>query len=123
MTETTTTEMHSSPSTQGTSAGRPYYDDVDNTTILMVGICSAIITVIIVAISQGLAYRWERSYKSDRLQIRTHQAIDDAIKAQKGILDSAEGEGRVTIDDAIRQVLKEYGQTGKPAGPVDAHQH
>ncbi len=106
----TTADSHHSDTATGAASHRPFYDDVDNTTILMVGICSAIITVIIVAVAQGLAYRWEHSMFGDRLQSSTYEAINQAIEAQKSNIEIADGEGRMTISEAMAKVVQEYGR-------------
>lgn len=98
--------------TETTVPGRPVYDDINVTTIFMVGICSTIITVLIVAFVQGLCYHWESGVYNARLHDRASRAIRENIEAQRASLATAEEEGRIGIDEAMRRVVERYGRPG-----------
>lgn len=94
---------------------RPNYDDVNTGTIILVGIISAIVTFLIIGFVQGLAYRWQAHFEQQRIEV-VNQKIKAEVEAQKAILTSVtnpDGQaipGRLSIEDAKRQVLEKFKQ-------------
>ncbi|MEZ6096073.1 MAG: hypothetical protein R3C03_17925 [Pirellulaceae bacterium] len=97
---------------------RPSYDDVNTSAIVMMGIISAIITVVIVAFVQGLSYHWQRlSAESMAEKYNTNWAVTEQIAEQRENLNNA----KTPIAEAMKNVVSEFGgtsshgETEKPA--------
>ncbi len=96
---------------EGHASGRqrPVYDDINVSVLVLVGIISTIVTFLIIAFVQGLAYHMENSYlratASDNYSLVTSA---DVIKKQKNLLDGSEGGAAVPINQAMDLVVREY---------------
>ncbi len=87
---------------------RPSYDDVNSGAIFMVGIISAIITVLIIAFVQGLAYHWTRSFTTAQNAKYNLSLVRPQIERQ---LKELEGSDKtISIEAAMKKVLETYGK-------------
>lgn len=84
--------------------GLPSYDDINTPVIVMVGVISALLTLLSVMFFQGLYYHWEDKFTNTGAVVKTETA--ERIEAQKEIL---KGGGKVkSIDDAMEAVVSKY---------------
>ena len=91
--------------TEGTAAG-PSYDDINTPVIIMVGFISAVVTVLIIALVQGMAYNWQASYlkKLETTEIPAAKQVAD----QKKVL---EGNDKIlSITEAKKKVIEQFGK-------------
>lgn len=89
---------------------KPSYDDVNIPVLFMVVIISALITALIVAFVQGLAYRWENYYIREQVYGRGNRAVTEIIEGQKNNLANVEGKpGQVAIEEAKNRVIRAFG--------------
>lgn len=100
----TDTELNS-PET-GQVEGVPSYDDINTPVILMVGFISAVVTFLIIALVQGMAYHWEKSYLRKQEVVAWPSAKQ--IAEQQEILQG--GDGILPIEDAMAKVIEQYGK-------------
>jgi hypothetical protein len=97
---------------------RPQYDDINTGTIVLVGLISAIVTFLIIGFVQGLAYRWQAHFEQQRIEA-VNQKVRAEVEAQRSILatvTSKDGEaipGRITIEEAKKQVLEKFKQSSE----------
>lgn len=90
--------------------GKPSYDDVNVPVLFMVVVISALITALIVAFVQGLAYRWENYYLREQVYGKGNRAVTEIIDGQKAnLLNSDNLPGRISIDQAKEKVLSSFG--------------
>ena len=92
--------------TEGITAG-PSYDDINTPVIIMVGFISAVVTVLIIALVQGMAYNWEASYlkKKDTNNIPAVKQIADQKKVLEG-----DGKKILSIAEAKNKVIQQFGK-------------
>ena len=99
-------ESHDAPAT--VTADKPSYDDINTPVIVLVGVISALVTYITIALVQGMCYHWQNS----KIQSRSTEVVEMPavlyINEQKKAL--AGGDGVVSIDDAMKKVIDEYGK-------------
>jgi hypothetical protein len=82
----------------------PSYDDINTPVIVMVGVISALLTLLSVMFFQGLYYHWEDRISNKAGVVKTETA--ERIEAQKKLL---EGGGKVkSIDEAMKIVVSKY---------------
>jgi hypothetical protein len=91
---------------------RPSYDDINVGVVVLIGFISMVATVVTFAFVEGLTYHWQ-----DKLQMETSYEIVDTpskneIDRQKASLNYNAENGAISIDTAIQQIAKEYGQEG-----------
>jgi len=97
---------------------RPQYDDINTGTIVLVGLISAIVTFLIIGFVQGLAYRWQAHFEQQRIEA-VNQKVRAEVEAQRSILATVtnkDGEtipGRITIEEAKKQVLEKFKQSSE----------
>jgi hypothetical protein len=87
---------------------RPSYDDINTPVIFMVGIISAIVTIVIIAFVQGLCYHWQSSFTAAQDQLYGSSIVKPIIDAQKKDLEG--GESRVPITEAMNRIVQKYGK-------------
>lgn len=105
MTDTT----HHSAAVDSEVTDRPSYDDINTTAIFMVGIISAIVTILSVAVVQGMAYHWERAETQVNNARYSGQLVKPIIEAQ---LKDLEGglPGTKSIQEGMQEVIARYGK-------------
>jgi hypothetical protein len=79
----------------------PSYDDINTPVVVMVGVISAILTLLAVMFVQGLFYHWEGTLSSRPV---IHSVLNDPKESQKEVLTS----GPVSIDQAIEKVVSNF---------------
>ncbi len=88
------------------TSSRPSYDDVNSMAIFMTVIISSIVTVVIVAAVQGMAYQFQNSFTAAQNkaypQLQSVQKID---AQKKSLLDAP-----TPIEAAMENVIKQYGR-------------
>ena len=94
-------------------ADRPRYDDINVPVVVMVGIVSAIVTYWIVVLVQGITYQMTSNYVLQRSYDVPYVKSVDAVERQKANL-AANVPGRISIDDAMRETLKQYSKGPTP---------
>ena len=88
---------------------KPEYDDINVTVVVMVGIISTIVTFLIVAAVQGMAYRMENTFlRAANTEFRTDVAAE-TVAAQKALLDGGEGGAKLPINQAMDLVVSKFG--------------
>lgn len=87
------------------ATGKPSYDDVNTSAIFLVGIISAIVTILIISVVQGLCYHWQSSVSAE--QNKKYNLVKPIIDGQKKILEG--GEGVLPITEAMDRVVAKYG--------------
>lgn len=115
--------------TSHSERARPVYDDINIPILVMVGLVSAIVTFLIIAAVQGLAYRMEDSFqRASNIDVRGAKARSDMIDGQKSLLVGGELGAKVPIDQAMDRVVERYSAgrattaSEPPAGSVsDGH--
>lgn len=92
---------------------RPVYDDVNVPVLIMIGIVSAIVTFLIVAGVQGLAYRMESRFEqfNNRNYTAGAKAIRDIIESQRSLLQGGESGAKIPIGTAMEQTVARYSAT------------
>ena len=105
---TTATAEHREPHNAPAAPEKPSYDDINTPVIILVGIVSALVTFLTIALVQGMCYQWQNSKILERSTDVVDMPAKIYIDEQKKIL--AGGEGVVSIDDAMKTVIKEYGK-------------
>jgi uncharacterized membrane protein len=97
---------------------RPQYDDINTGTIILVGLISAIVTFLIIGFVQGLAYRWQAHFEQQRIEA-VNQRVKAEVEAQRSILanvptkDGQSIPGRISIEEAKKQVLEKFKQSSE----------
>jgi hypothetical protein len=112
MTTTTHTDNADHPAT-----GKPSYDDVNTSAIFLVGIISAIVTILIISVVQGLCYHWQSSVTAEQNKKYSSILVKPIIDGQKKILEG--GDGVLPITEAMNRVVTKYGK-GQPNNSPDA---
>lgn len=79
----------------------PSYDDINTPVVVMVGVISAILTLLAVMFVQGLFYHWEGTLTSRPV---IQSVLSDPKESQKEALTS----GPVSIDQAIEKVVTNF---------------
>jgi hypothetical protein len=96
----------------GTAQGgraKPSYDDINVPILVMVGLVSTIVTFLIIATVQGLAYRMGDSFqKASNIDVRGAKAVRDLIDSQKALLAGGELGAKVPIDQAMDRVVERF---------------
>ncbi len=95
-------------------ADRPRYDDINVPVVVMVGIVSAILTYWIVVLVQGVTYQMTSNYVRQRSYDVPYVKSVDALERQKTNL-TANVPGRVSIDEAMQETLKQFSKSSAPA--------
>jgi hypothetical protein len=84
----------------------PSYDDLNTPAILLVGVISALVTLLTIMFVQGLCYHWQNSYLTKQSVLADEMPVVERIKAQKEQLVKAE----VPIEDAMQKIVATYGK-------------
>ncbi len=101
----------------GGGRSKPSYDDVNVPVLFLVVVISALITALIVAFVQGLAYRWENYYTREQVYGRGNRALTEIIDGQKANLTNADSlPGRISIEQAKEKVLSTFGPSKPTSG-------
>jgi hypothetical protein len=65
------------------------YDDLDTKTIAFSAVISSVILLILILGGRALAYSWEFYVKDERLNNAVYHSSNEAISAQKGLLNKS----------------------------------
>lgn len=84
----------------------PSYDDLNTPVIVLVGIISALATLLIIMFVQGLYYHWQNSFMQDLMVDRNQMPAMKQVNAQLDELANAE----VPIESAMKKVVATYGK-------------
>lgn len=84
---------------------RPSYDDINTPVVVMVGVISALLTLLSMMFFQGLYYHWDEKFGR---QSGAANVQSDPIAAQKIILEGSDGVK--SIDESIKSVISKYGK-------------
>jgi hypothetical protein len=96
--------QHSQDSSGHSAEELPSYDDINTPVIVMVGLISALLTLLSVMFFQGLYYHWEERLSNSGVVVKTETA--ERIEEQKKAL---AGGGKVkSIEDGIEVVVNKY---------------
>ena len=86
---------------------KPSYDDVNTPVIVLVGLISAVVTLLTIFFVQGLCYHWQNSFyerRADEYEKKLEKG--EIMDTQKAQLDSAP----ISIEDAMNKVVEQYGK-------------
>ena len=88
----------------------PSYDDINTPVIVVVGVISAVITLLIILFVQGLAYNWQNRYLNnpDWVTKAAEMPANQQIAAQKAVLEG--GNGIKSIEESMQKVVQDYGK-------------
>ncbi len=100
--ETTLDQHHSVPD-------KPSYDDVNTTAVYMVGIISAILTVVIIAVVQGFTYQMINRTTAKKDEKYHELWVAPVIQEQRQHLQGDE-KGTIPIAEAMKLVVEEFGK-------------
>ncbi len=103
--ETTLDQLHSVPD-------KPSYDDVNTTAVYMVGLISAILTVVIIAVVQGFTYQMINRTTAEKDETYHELWVAPVIQEQRRHLQGDE-KGTISIAEAMKLVVEEYGKTSR----------
>ena len=85
---------------------KPSYDDVNTPVIVLVGLISAVVTLLTIFFVQGLCYHWQNSFyerRADEYEKKLEKG--EIMNTQKAQLESAP----ISIEDAMKKVVDQYG--------------
>lgn len=82
----------------------PSYEDINTPVVVMVGVISALLTLLSMMFFQGLYYHWEDGVLNSPDVHRAH--LNRTVEAQKSLLRG--GEGRKNIEEAMESVVSQY---------------
>jgi hypothetical protein len=86
---------------------KPRYDDINVTTVVIVGFISAVITVLTILFVKGLLSVWVGKYERMRADEVVNMPAKVQVMEQKKQLEG--GEGILSIEEAAEKVLSKYG--------------
>lgn len=81
----------------------PSYDDINTPVVVMVGVISAVLTLLAMMFVQGLYYHWEDRFLATPAMTSSEK---EEIDQQKKALSA----GTITIDEAIGKVVSDFSQ-------------
>ena len=97
---------HSHDSHSPSAEGLPSYDDINTPVVVMVGVISALLTLLSMMFFEGLYYHWEERFQITPDIVKSSAA--EQIENQKQIL---KGNGSVKpIDEAMQAVVTQFRQ-------------
>jgi hypothetical protein len=82
----------------------PSYEDINTPVVVMVGVISALLTLLSMMFFQGLYYHWEDRFVNSPDAPRSH--LNATIENQKSLLKG--GDGRKSIEEAMQAVITKY---------------
>ena len=107
MTETTI-DTTADTSAEHAVREKPRYDDINVTTVVIVGFISAVVTLLTILFVKGLLGLWMGKYEKLRADEVVSMPAAEQIAKQKKLLEG--GEGTISIEEASQKVLSEYGK-------------
>ena len=96
---------HSNENTGPATEG-PSYDDVNTPVIVIIGAISAIVTLLVVMLVQGMCYHLQNRYLTQRTTEVVAMPSRVIMDQQKAAIVS--GEGITPIAEAMKQVVSTY---------------
>ena len=105
---------------------RPSYDDINVPVILLIGLISAVITLLIIWLVEGLYYRWNNQLVRERTYGIVNSRQVDEINSQKEQLNGVPDLGYESLESVVPDVLGKYqpaagSESGSSADPADDH--
>lgn len=85
----------------------PSYDDINTPVVVLVGLISALLTLLIIMFVQGMCYHWQNSYLTERSTSAANMPANQQIESQKAALEDG---GAVSIEEAMQKVVAKYGK-------------
>ena len=86
----------------------PSYDDINTPVVIIVGLISALVTLLIIMLVQGMCYHWQNNYLIERSTSAVNMPANKKIAEQKAVLEG--GDGVVPIEEAMQNVISRYGK-------------
>jgi hypothetical protein len=87
----------------------PQYDDINIPLVVMVGLVSAIVTIVTIFFVQGLCYQWQNSFIRERSFDTVNQSVVAIIEGQKKLLNGDPEKEIKPLQQSIDEVLESYG--------------
>ena len=84
----------------------PSYDDVNTPVIVMVGLVSAIVTVLIIWTVQGMCYHWQKRYLQQTGEVVNLDGVEQ-INQQVELING--GKGITPISKTMDQIVSDFG--------------
>lgn len=107
MTETTV-DATNQPADDHAVREKPRYDDINVTTVVIVGFISAVITLLTILFVKGLLSVWIGKFERMRADEVVNMPAAEQIVTQKKLLEG--GEGTISIEEAAEKVISEFGK-------------
>ena len=85
----------------------PSYDDINTPVVVLVGLISALVTLLIIMFVQGMCYHWQNNYLTERTTSAANMPANQQIAKQKAVLEG--GDGVVPIETAMQEVITKFG--------------
>ena len=85
----------------------PSYDDINTPVVVLVGLISALVTLLIIMFVQGMCYHWQNNYLTERTTSAASMPANQQIAKQKSVLEG--GDGVVPIETAMQEVITKFG--------------
>jgi hypothetical protein len=82
----------------------PSYEDINTPVVVMVGVISALLTLLSMMFFQGLYYHWEDGVLNSPDANRSH--VNKTVESQKSLLRG--GDGRKSIEEAMESIVTKY---------------
>ena len=99
---------------QSGERAKPSYDDINVSILVLIGVISTIVTVLIVAAVQGMAYRMDNAYLRTTNQVFSVDPARQKIDERLMSLEKGEG-AKMPLPAAASRVLRKYGNSGNPS--------
>jgi hypothetical protein len=99
---------HAGEATTERHPNRPRYDDVNTPVIVLIGVISAVVTLVTIWAIEGLYYQWRSEMVRERNYDVTNPRQVDLINAQKAKLLGDPGQQIEPLDAVIPDVIDRY---------------
>ena len=105
MTETT---AHPAATADASTHEKPRYDDINVTTVVIVGFVSAVITVLTILFVKGLLGIWLGRFERMRAEDTVNAIATQEIQHQRAMLDGTHG--TMSVEEASKKVIETFGK-------------
>jgi low affinity Fe/Cu permease len=86
---------------------KPSYDDINTPVVLMIGVISAVMTLLTIALVQGIYNHWYAAVVQERQYNVVDKRRAEIVDEQLSEL-TANNQGRISIDEAMEKTLEQY---------------
>ena len=86
---------------------KPSYDDINTPVVLMVGFVSIVVTILTIALVQGIYNHWRSIVEKEVIYSKVDARREAMVDEQTRQL-NANDKGRIAIEEAMQKTLDEY---------------